>query len=458
MPIGRNDPCPCGSGRKYKKCHGVLDGRVAPSPEAERATALKARDVNLAERLMRFARTRYGPNWLHDSLGSAGLLVHDEVSEAEMPFVVPWLLHFQTDTAGLTLAREWSARHHDRLSRDDSLLLEAYDAAWVSIWEVAEVETGVGSRLTDALTREERFVHDVRSSASLRRFDTVLAIVLSCDNVSFFGGAHGQPLPPRFADVVIRAARRICRVRTRPVSADRLRDPDTQLDLLASWGVVVDDMLNQPPPSLANTDGDPFVLTRDDFSLLTSRDDVARRLASLPGALPPETEGSDTVFVVTKAGNPVHRSWDNTVVGRIVLSSSRLTAETNSLRRADSLRSAIEAHLPGVVRFRLRKEENTSALMAAAGAAREGRAKRAEEPLPPEAITALRQFREQHMRDWLDDSIPALDGLTPRAAARLPRARRKLEVLLKELEQSEARLPEQQRLDLRWLRDALGFA
>jgi uncharacterized protein YecA (UPF0149 family) len=21
-PPGRNDPCPCGSGKKYKKCHG----------------------------------------------------------------------------------------------------------------------------------------------------------------------------------------------------------------------------------------------------------------------------------------------------------------------------------------------------------------------------------------------------------------------------------------------------
>ena len=21
--LGRNDPCPCGSGKKYKKCHGV---------------------------------------------------------------------------------------------------------------------------------------------------------------------------------------------------------------------------------------------------------------------------------------------------------------------------------------------------------------------------------------------------------------------------------------------------
>jgi preprotein translocase subunit SecA len=24
--IGRNDPCPCGSGKKYKQCHGKLAG------------------------------------------------------------------------------------------------------------------------------------------------------------------------------------------------------------------------------------------------------------------------------------------------------------------------------------------------------------------------------------------------------------------------------------------------
>ena len=23
--IGRNDPCPCGSGKKYKKCHGAAE-------------------------------------------------------------------------------------------------------------------------------------------------------------------------------------------------------------------------------------------------------------------------------------------------------------------------------------------------------------------------------------------------------------------------------------------------
>jgi preprotein translocase subunit SecA len=27
--IGRNDPCPCGSGKKYKKCHGLKEGDAA---------------------------------------------------------------------------------------------------------------------------------------------------------------------------------------------------------------------------------------------------------------------------------------------------------------------------------------------------------------------------------------------------------------------------------------------
>jgi len=24
--VGRNDPCPCGSGKKYKQCHGMQQG------------------------------------------------------------------------------------------------------------------------------------------------------------------------------------------------------------------------------------------------------------------------------------------------------------------------------------------------------------------------------------------------------------------------------------------------
>lgn len=190
---------------------------------------------------------------------------------------------------------------------------------------------------------------------------------------------------------------------------------------------------------------------------MASPDNVAQRLGLLTGVQEPEKEGNNTVFAVTKAGSAIHRSWDNTVIGRIVLSATGLTLETNSTRRADELRSAVETQLLGLVRFRLRKEENTTELMAAASSNAATREERADERLPPEAVAALRKFREQHMRDWLDAAIPALDGLTPREAARLPRVLPKLESLLKEFEQSEARQLEQQRLDLRWLRDALGL-
>ena len=33
VPVGRNEPCPCGSGKKYKKCHGPLDDEGAPGTE-----------------------------------------------------------------------------------------------------------------------------------------------------------------------------------------------------------------------------------------------------------------------------------------------------------------------------------------------------------------------------------------------------------------------------------------
>ena len=39
--IGRNDPCPCGSARRYKQCHGAV-GAPPASPEALISSALAA--------------------------------------------------------------------------------------------------------------------------------------------------------------------------------------------------------------------------------------------------------------------------------------------------------------------------------------------------------------------------------------------------------------------------------
>jgi hypothetical protein len=32
--VGRNDPCPCGSGKKYKHCHGASGAAAQPTGKA----------------------------------------------------------------------------------------------------------------------------------------------------------------------------------------------------------------------------------------------------------------------------------------------------------------------------------------------------------------------------------------------------------------------------------------
>jgi Tfp pilus assembly protein PilF len=58
--VGRNDPCPCGSGKRYKACHGALGAApvAPPSPDALVAQAIDAHkrgDLDAAERGYRAA-------------------------------------------------------------------------------------------------------------------------------------------------------------------------------------------------------------------------------------------------------------------------------------------------------------------------------------------------------------------------------------------------------------------
>jgi hypothetical protein len=147
----------------------------------------------------------------------------------------------------------------------------------------------------------------------------------------------------------------------------------------------------------------------------------------------------------------------NTVVGRAVVTTRSLRVETNSIRRADALRARIEVRLAGMVRHRMRQETNTSELMKGGTSADPWPGGRSRATQAPEMSAVVRAFREKHMRAWVDDSIPALGGLTPREAARTPPARRALQLLLEEIEHNESRLPREEQIDLQWLRPELGL-
>jgi hypothetical protein len=100
--------------------------------------------------------------------------------------------------------------------------------------------------------------------------------------------------------------------------------------------------------------------------------------------------------------------------------------------------------------LRLRREEHREPdLTAPADAALPGPE---DEGLSLDDIPELAAWRDQKDREWLDLDVPALDGMTPRTAARDRRMRSRLKNLLIEIENREARAtaPNPPR-DLTWM-------
>ncbi len=134
--------------------------------------------------------------------------------------------------------------------------------------------------------------------------------------------------------------------------------------------------------------------------------------------------------------------------------------ETNFRSRADFLRTQIARACGALVSHARREERDERALVATAGQRASANApRRPHSPgAPPELRAAARAWKWAHYARWVDEPIPALGGLTPRAAStsRSKQVKAELETLLKELERSESRLPEDERFDVAVLRSELA--
>ena len=459
MQAGRNDPCPCGSGKKYKKCCEIT-GRVTASPDSARASRVKEADRRLTGRILRFARIRLGQNWLESALQEYIGDSDERVEDAELQLAGPWAMYGYAVTGrNITIARLFREEGASRLPLEVRDVLDAQLAGWMTIWEVQHVQRGTGVQVTDLLTGQQRFVHEVSASKTLSARDALLGMVVDSGGISFFGGIHPRPLGPRDADTLVREIRRLCHVRTRPVKTEQLREPIVQLAMIRSWRSIISQLRTRPAPKLTNTDGDPLVFITDHFDILApDHSTLLSRITSLPGAEPEKAgpERDETVITLTKPGNARLKSWDNTIVGRVVIKGNRMRAESNSKERADALRRSLASHLGDFVRYRLRDEISQAELLRRAAEAPHRPVDEMPAADSDELAAIAKEFKEKHMLAWLDEELPALGGLTPREAAKAPRSMRSLDLLLREFENHESRLPENERLDVAALRAKLG--
>jgi hypothetical protein len=80
---------------------------------------------------------------------------------------------------------------------------------------VAQAPAAALHRMDERLRSEERFVHEVKGSRTVRFREALLARVVDHEGLSVFCGVYPRSLPPREADRVVRAVRGELKVRGR---------------------------------------------------------------------------------------------------------------------------------------------------------------------------------------------------------------------------------------------------
>lgn len=439
MSVGRNDPCPCGSGRKYKKCHLAEDAAKSPARAPDTTPSpVHHLDARVLEDVMAFLKPRFAPEMVEE------LAFLEADPHLDVRFVVPWLgytalydgrtgVDWYLDDRGWTVsakARAW---------------LDAVRASWLSIWDVESVEPG-RIVLFDVLTETEKTVYEISAARMMTPGHVVLTRVVDFEGQSFLTSMHPVPLRPMYAMDIAETIRRVVR-RKNVVPPERLRNPKIASRMLDEWGRTVAAVGR--PPRLSNTDGDPILFTQDRWRIAEgAKDAIAARLQAMD-----DVEETDDGFVFLTPPSP-DREDGSTVLGGVTIDDRTMRLETNSLARADALVTRIEDACGDLAGARVRSHTDPLSML---DAARSSDSPLADEPEhTAETSALLRAYKERHYATWPDEPVPALQGRTPREAVQTSEGRRRVDAMLRDFELAEAKVAEAERFDVEILRRELG--
>lgn len=446
---GRNDPCPCGSGRKFKHC--CLARQAGEDSVRLRLRGAEGRAVNT---LMEFTAKTWGEPLIAHAWED--FWVYDDVPD-DMPstpefdtMFMPWLVlgfvpdseadESQDDWPTQPIGLEWLATQSARISDLDRAYIEAACRSPLSAFVVDEVAPQRSLDLKDVLTGKRFHVLEQGASQRLRRGDLLFTRVLTLDGASIMIGASPYIVPPRWHTYIIDWRERA--LRRRLMSRQDLDDFDIEIREL--YFEIAAELLNPTPPRLSNTDGDPLALTTLTYRLHTTVAAAFEKLVPLAmvhgedhiDEIARDESGAITSAVLSwvKAGNRQHRDWDNTVLGTLRLGSDGLVVEVNSTRRADRVKREIAKRLSGAAILVDTKVVDPAEALAERRRERSSAVR--DDELPRETPAELRGIEEdlqhRYWEQWLDTRVPALGNRTPRQAARSVHGRERLEALLAE--------------------------
>lgn len=448
--IGRNAPCPCGSGRKYKRCCFGKQPTISFTPRDREAALVKLTEFAFRrefEEEQLVAGIEFWSGWLDahadDGLGERAM----DLDESRDAFAAWFPLDFRLG-GGQTLLELMLRRGSVQLARGEREYLARMRDTHLRPYQVTDVTPGEGVRLIDLWTGQQVWVQERLGSEQLVRWDLLaVRLMAGADGHAVIDGAP-YLYPVASKDVLLRNLRRAHRDFKRAAPFAGLVDFFKYAAPLFHW-CWLEWVALRPLPTPVTAEGDPIVLARAVFDV-RDREALTAALARHPD-LEREDDGS---YTWTEEAPEFRRG-----LGRFVVEGDRLVFETQSEKRVARGRELLESLAGDAVRFRAVDYEDPGRAIARV-ARRAGDIQGGGTALPAELEAEIvGQFYEQYYRRWLDEPIPALGGRTPREAAHLKRGRSKLVTLLQDFENLSARerLAGRAAYDFGWMWAELGL-
>ena len=413
----RNDPCWCGSGKKYKKCHLDIDAQQEKEGQPlSEFDPLRRKVGKLLETIPE-----------RENRAAVKEFFASEIDHSEaVGFWIDWMVHDRiSPTFGRTLLQEYLHRHGSQLTGRERQFMESSISSYVDLYEIQQVHEGDGVDVTSLTSSEAFFAHDVSLSKVLDPGDGLLVRAIEGDRGREFTGAGFKVPRPQ-----LEALRQW-------MDEDRRRTGLSWPDYLKrNWpGVRARNQQlaqeSMPPPPLQNRDRENLVASEAHYRVI-NRAELIAALRSSP-EIDENEDGTYFTWLSALAGTE-----GATVLGAIRIVGDQLILACNSKPRLERAREFLAQLAGSSVSFENEKFTEPEEL------SRRTR----ENPQPAEATSRIPpdverkvvgEYLEQHYARWLDMKLPALDGKTPRQAVKNAAGKRKVADLLKQFENEEAR-------------------
>jgi hypothetical protein len=449
---GRNEPCWCGSGKKYKKCHLAADESHEVSDGEPEIVEPGCDSYSTLARNLHAQLLKAAPKW-HNAADftQAHQLYFDrepvemDPEDPELDGFLEWYLHdFRSARSGRTLVEEYLNKHRARLNGQERAMLEHWCLLRFGLYEVDSIKDGVGVDLKDLCTGDRYFVHDVTSSRSLVRWDCILARIGEYEGTWQFL-ANGTMVPRNLLDELLgviesgsheaeisraefvrRNSHRMFRI-VEQLHRDRLRNLQFRTrdgEPIELCGAVYQ-VLNQGELMNALFSAEEFREFRDPDDPQAHHFEWAE----------PATDGTFTIK------------------GRIEIRKNYLRLECSSRSRHECGKRLLQSNAGGFLHHLGDSIETWAPRRKASG---KPMPQKLESGVPMEIIE---EFKARHYSTWPDHPLPALDGKTPRDAVKTEAGRRAVFDLIRLMENGEehGRKRGEAAFDFSILRNALGL-